>query len=59
MKLPQNVAFLERYIRRMFKTELDAYRMRVSMANVVLAQMLPASLSLRLVRSPYQIPHGR
>jgi len=24
MNLPQNVAFLERYIRRMFKTELDA-----------------------------------
>lgn len=44
MNLPQNVAFLERYIRRMFKTELDAYRMRVSMANVVLAQMLPGGV---------------
>lgn len=44
MKLPQNVAFLERYIRRMFTIERDAYRMRVSMANVVLAQMLPGGV---------------
>ena len=41
MKLPQNTAFFERMIRKMFSTERDAYRMRVSMANVVIGQMLP------------------
>ena len=44
MKTPQNTAFLERYIRRMCKTERDAYRLRVMMANVVIGQMLPTGV---------------
>ena len=41
MATPQNTAFLERYIRRMFRDEKQAYQMRVMMAYVVVGQLLP------------------
>jgi len=44
MSIPQNVAFLERGIRRLHDTNDKANRMRVLMANAVLGQMLPAGV---------------
>jgi len=44
MSIPQNVAFLERGIRRHYDTNDKAIRMRVLMANAVLGQMLPAGV---------------
>jgi len=44
MSIPQNVAFLERGIRRLHDTNEKANRMRVLMANAVLGQMLPAGV---------------
>ena len=38
--MPQNVSFLERAIRRLASSNVEAYRLRVMMANVVVGQFL-------------------
>ena len=38
--IPQNVSFLERAIRRLASSNVEAYRLRVMMANVVVGHFL-------------------
>lgn len=38
--MPQNVSFLERAIRKLASSNVEAYRLRVMMANVIVGQFL-------------------
>ena len=53
--MPQNVSFLERAIRRLASSNVEAYRLRVMMANVVVGQFLENAVA----RGGTSISHSR